>query len=98
MYYEHDVIVKMHITTLTDEVKPDDVKKIFNDGHWDYEVDNTQLITPVEVVAQYQEELRRDGFTKFKYAHGVLGELIFEILDDLKARMEDFQSAYEESL
>ena len=98
MYYEHDVIIRMHITTLTDEVKPANVEETFEAGHWDYEVENTTLVTPAEVVAKYREDLRRNGFLKFKHAHGASGDLIFEILDDLKSCMEDFQTTYEEAL
>lgn len=98
MYYEHDVIVKMHITTLTDEVKPDDVKKIFDDGYWDYEVDNTRLITPVEVVAKIKDQIRLHGLTSYKHCDGNHVDLVNEILDRVLEDLEEFQSVYEESL
>ena len=98
MYYEHDVIVKMQINTLTDEVTPANVKETFDNGFWDYEVENTQLITPVEVVSKLIAEIKHCGIEKYKYALGERADLVAEVLDELKSRMEDFQSIYEEAL
>ena len=98
MYYEHEVSVKMHITTIKDEVSPADVKSTFDAGHWDYEVSNTTLLTPVEVVAKMMNEICRDGVSKYRYADRHAQDLVLEVLDDLKGRMEDFQTMYEEAL
>ena len=98
MYYEHDVNVKLHITTLHDEVSPADVKSIFSAGHWDYEVTNTTLITPVEVVAKLIAEINKNGVDSYCYANRHQIDLVLEVLSDLKSRMEDFQETYEEAL
>ena len=98
MYYEHEVTVKLHITTLKDEVSPADVKSIFNDGHWDYEVTNTTLVTPVEVVAKLIDEINKNGIESYRYANHHQIDLVLEVLSDLKTRMEDFQESYEEAL
>lgn len=98
MYYEHEVCVKMHITSLKDEVSESAIKKTFSNGHWDYEVTNTTLMTPVEVVAQLREELRINGLARYKHALGHPSNLVLEVLDDLKSRMEDYQTTYEEAL
>ena len=98
MYYEHEVCVKMQITSLKDEVTEDAIKKTFENGYWDFEVSNTTLVTPVEVIAQLREELRINGLTRYKHALGHPSNLVLEVLDDLKSRMEDFQTTYEEAL
>ena len=98
MYYEHDVIVKMRINTLADEVTPKNVEEIFKSGHWDYEVHNTQFISPAEIVAQLVHEIKRDGLSKYAYAYGYKVDLVFEILDNLRTRLEDFQEMYEEAV
>ena len=98
MYYEHDVVVKMRINTLTDEVSPKNVEEIFKSGHWDYEVHNTQFISPAEIVAQLVHEIKRDGLSKYTYANGYKVDLVFEILDNLRTRLEDFQEMYEEAV
>lgn len=98
MYYEHEVNVKMHISTLKDTVTDSDVKSTFEAGYWDYEVSNTTLLTPVEVVAKMISEICRDGVSKYRYADRHAQDLVLEVLDDLKGRMEDFQTMYEEAL
>lgn len=98
MYYEHDVVVKMRINTLADEVTPKNVEEIFKSGHWDYEVHNTQFISPAEIVAQLVHEIKRDGLSKYAYANGYKVDLVFEILDNLRTRLEDFQEMYEEAV
>lgn len=98
MFYEHKVRVLMHIYTLKDEVSPADVKETFNNGHWDYEVDDTAPLTPVEVVAKAIDDIKRSGIKKYRHALGDRPDLVLEVLEDLKSRMEDYQSLYEEAL
>ena len=98
MYYEHEVVVKMNVRTLTDAVKPAQVKEVFDAGHWDYEITNTNLITPVEVVARLQDRIKTCGLHGFKHTGGSYSDFALELLEVLKEDMSDFQSAYEEAL
>lgn len=98
MYYEHEVVVKLSIHTLTDEVKPRMVEEAFNDGHWDYEIVNTSLITPVEIVAKLADHIRTCGLHGFKHSGGSYSDFALELLEVLKDDLTDFQSAYEEAL
>lgn len=98
MYYKHKVVVKMCIHTLVDEVSPDDVKKTFADGDWDYDIEDTSLITPAEIVAAFKEDIRRTGIQRFRNYAGSQSDLIREVLDEVISRIEDFQTVYEEAL
>lgn len=98
MYYKHKVVVKMCIHTLVDEVSPNDVKKTFADGDWDYDIEDTTLITPAEIVTAFKDDIRRTGLSRFKFHTGSQSDLIREVLDEVISRMEDFQVVYEEAL
>lgn len=98
MYYEHEVVVRMTVTSLKDTVSEANVKEMFAAGHWDFDVASTQLITPTEVVAKVIAEIKYCGIERYKHALGDRADLVIEVLDDLKDRMEDFQSVYEEAL
>lgn len=96
MYYEHKVVIKLTVRTLADEVSPKDVEKELENNAWDYDIEDTSLITPVEVVAKIEEHIRLRGVNAFKcdgYANFAL-----ELLDVIKADLEDFQEAYQEAL
>lgn len=97
MYYEHKVVIKLKVRTLVDEVSPKDVEKeLENNAWWDYDIEDTSLITPVEVVAKLKERIRLRGVTAFKcdgYTNFAL-----ELLDVIKSDLEDFQEAYQEVL
>lgn len=98
MYYEHEVVVRMTVTSLKDTVSEANVKETFAAGHWDFDVADTRLITPVEVVAKLINEINCKGIMHYKYALGDRPDLVREVLDDLKDRMESFQTTYEEAL
>lgn len=98
LYYEHEVVVRMTVTSLKDTVSEANVKETFAAGHWDFDVADTRLITPVEVVAKVIAEIKHCGIERYKYALGDRADLVLEVLDDLKDRMESFQTTYEEAL
>ena len=98
MYYEHDIVIKMRVNSLTDEVKQKAIEETFKAGHWDFEVESTQLATPVEVVARIKDQIRLHGLTSFKHCDGNHVDLVNEVLDRVIDDLEDFQSTYEEAL
>lgn len=99
MYYEHKVNVKLSIRTIEDEVTPAQVEAAISDrDSWDYDIEDTSLITPVEVVERLRHRIRTCGFHGFKKADASQIEFAFELLDVIKADLEDFQEAYQEAL
>ena len=96
MYYEHDVVIKMMVTTLNDEVTDKDIKDVFTAGHWDYEVNDTRLITPAEVVARIRDNIRRNGVGKYRYATAGSSSFAIEVLDEVIEALNDLQETYTE--